>query len=353
MLIETVYATPEQSSYARHARGWSIGLTANLLGYHEHVTRFRHVSELTPDREPADICIFVGDPRRWESAFHPATKQRWIAVMPNSDRILDGVLHAVADAKAHILTPSEWSRQVVSTELIRQRIPGAPIVRVMGLGVSADEWRTADQAWDGKRPIAVLHRTSSATGRKGTRQLIDAWTQAVEEGWVPRDSYLTITVPEAILAGGVRDMYPGGHPNILVLTKADPNEHVGEFHRKFDLCIQPSAAESWGMVPLECLSVGVPVIMSRCGGHSEWSGNLLGERTFPSRGLVPCEECPGARWESIFAEDILGLLKLACSGKALREWQIAQAKIAPRVQQAYSWEAATSAFTRTYILKGA
>lgn len=348
MLIHVVYATPEQSSYARHARGWWVGLSENLATRPDVHVHLVHTSELDHTKSHPDVCIYVGDPRRWQRAFHPNTQKRWIAVMPNSDRILDGVLHAVADANANILTPSHWAKGVISSELVRQRIPFAPVLKVVGLGVEHDEVRSIDQVWDGNRPIAVLHRTSSATGRKGTRELIGAWITAVGEGWVPADSYLTITVPEPILAGGIRDMYPGGHPNILVLSKADPTDRVGEFHRKFDLCIQPSAAESWGLVPLECLSVGVPALVSDCPGHLAWGRVLAGEREIPLRGLVPCDECPGAKWGLVDEEAIRMALKRTM-GDGLDDLQRAQIAIAHDVQATFSWAEATREFASVYL----
>lgn len=357
--VQIICSHPEHSSFGRVARGWHQGISAHLGGKRSGNCEYaRPGSEQKCMYVVPTAQIFVGDPRQCVEAFDPNCPRRFVALFANSNRIPDDVLNAIREAKAEVITSSSWSEQIIGENWLRLFGEAGwefePLTtHVVHLGVDSAPIRSAESDWDGQRPVMFLHRTSSGTNRKGTEQLLDAWMETCH--LFPPQSFLTVTVPDAPLAGLVRDHIGGSHPNVLVMFKRDLSEDVAAFHRRFDLCIQPSAEEAWGMVPLECLSVGVPAIISDCGGYMEWYSVLADGVIGVERTVREAAGDPGGEWMSVTAESIAKILEwVARFGSedgfdVLPDLQYFARQEAEAVQKTWSWEAATKEFVEGVI----
>jgi D-inositol-3-phosphate glycosyltransferase len=120
------------------------------------------------------------------------------------------------------------------------------------------------------------------------------------------------------------------------LVGAVPHERLTLYYSAADVVAVPSFYESFGLVAVEAMACGVPVVASRVGGLTSTIGD--GRTGY----LIPWR-CPGP-----FAEK----LDLLLENEALRD---ALGANAHRSMQAYSWRAVATALIEQYgaLLSGA
>lgn len=167
------------------------------------------------------------------------------------------------------LTPSQWSKQRLAP------LTSAP-VSVWPHGVSED-YSPSSVAHEGlvnaykHDKFRLLHLTSTVRQRKGTTQLIQGWTKAMQSGRLPKDARLAVIVGGGD-AAAIRMLAERAGDSIGVLDDNDPRigDVDSEFLRRYHGVVQPSRGEGFGMVPLEALCSGVPAIATVCSGHSQY-----------------------------------------------------------------------------------
>ena len=118
---------------------------------------------------------------------------------------------------------------------------------------------------------------------KGTLELVDAFLASVVRGF---DATLT-----CVLAGRDRvqvSMRGSGYPDAVrqrlrLVPRLDASPGLLRwFYSCFDVIVQPSRVEGFGLCPLEALCCGVPAVVTTGTGHLAW----LGSDTNPTGGVL-------------------------------------------------------------------
>ncbi len=209
---------------------------------------------------------------------------------------------------------------------------GADKVDVIPCGVDLDIFHPVDQQFARKQLGLNGERILLFVGRpdplKGLEILIEAAAQLED--------------PE-----GVRVLVVGGHGAIDELPAAhmmqeeiDPNEHVTflgsvqhellpYYYGAADICVIPSYYESFGMVALEAMACGLPVVASRVGGLQSTVRD--GETGY----LIPWH-CP---------EPFVDKLELLLDNEALRQNLGDAARVAA---EAYPWSSIAESLISIY-----
>lgn len=266
-------------------------------------------------------------------------KERWLLIAPNASRIPALVAERVKQLATGVLSPSRWGCSVLKEQLG----PDFP-VRLCQHGVFPayrvnDAMRDeAERDYDAGK-FEALHMTSTATDRKGTRQLLDAWGMALGLA-IPGDSKLHVlsmnqAVPDMKCLVEERKLWS----SVVVHDGGNgaPPERVANLYSSASVVIQPSRAEGFGLCPLEAMACGTPVVATYSTGHADYLETARGGVVrVASYGEAPIGgEGPGAMAPTVSADDVLNSLGLAYS-----HWKklAADARAhAPSVARDWSW----------------
>lgn len=304
------------------------------LEYHGLFAGFTDNGRSDMDEEPslAKTALHVG--WSWNSRrFHDA---RWALVAPNSCGLPPVVVEFLRRrGLSGLLAPSPWARGVLSDVFRGMRVELAPHGVTPGLhGPGEDASGSAAVGYPDS--FRVLHVTSSGFSRKGTRELVRAWSRLMRDGELPADSELVIVGPETVVddhlvakagASGVRGVRPVGlHPRDWVARM-----------RGFHVVCQPSRAEGFGLLPLEALACGIPVVATTDTGHGAYMDDTTpGVVVVPTGPHAPSDDYPGASAPALIFDGLLAALALA-----YRQWPrlaLAARAAAPAVVERWAWE---------------
>jgi len=173
-----------------------------------------------------------------------------------------------------IVTPSTWCRAAFSRSGVE-----TPIV-ITHHGVD-------DYEPQGKpdEVFTFLHFCSSMVpGRKGTLELLQAWRAN------GLDAELHIYTDSPVVQKAAKEQKDSRVRCFRqdFLTMEEQYERYARAH----VVVQPSRAEGFGMIPLEALACGTPVLATGCTGHREFVP-LPGLEVVPTGDPAPCEPGPG------------------------------------------------------------
>jgi len=287
--------------------------------------------------------VFLGQLTQLVRARMAGNHERfWAMVAPNSDTIGRTLLDLIEAHATDVLVPSMWAKAVMSD---LTRLP----ITVVPHGVSRN-WAGRHAMLKPPRPSSfqVLHMTSTTTDRKGTKALMQAWRAAMSNGKLPGDSVLRIVcVPEMrITIIELAEEY-GIAGSVEAMSRLNmPPAYAKGFYKAHDYICQPSRGEGFGMVPLEALASGVPVIATGCTGHSEWAGAIgtpplvlvnWGERE-------PIDDFPGSKAPIVHTEDVYKALVRAYEER--HEFKEVAESMAARIQTEWSWTAKLAYFKK-------
>ncbi len=173
---------------------------------------------------------------------------QWVSVMNREDLVL---------------TPSVWCKQVFERCGVKTPITVVPhgVHRVF-------------------KPVPLeppffsfLHFCSSKDpSRKGTLELIEAYEQVTEA--MP-DAFLQIVTASPIVLERIARSAARWRIEEVPEAFVMPVDQAARYQRAAVVAV-PSRAEGFGMIGLEALACGVPVIGTRVTGHKEWFGRYKG-----------------------------------------------------------------------------
>lgn len=284
-------------------------------------------------------------------------RRRYLMIAPNSTQLpidLTRVLKRYGKQyPLEFLAPSEWASGVVREHLGSCMTVRHGVHEAYRVDEEAAEFLRAEYA---ASRVRVIHFSTSDRQRKGTLELIQAWLiltarcpaidlkllcvmdylaeQRLREELLDRE----ITLPESVHIRPRAELGPHGMARTL---------------SRSHLVCQPSRGEGFGLVPLEALACGVPVVATACTGHSEYLyvPGRRGAMVIPTAGpLAPIDDLPGAMAPRLAPPDIAKMLEIA-----IANWQGVQAEAlaqAPQIQKEWSWEASLAPFVEHLMTKG-
>lgn len=277
-------------------------------------------------------------------------KSHWLLLAPNSEGLPKGMMESFLKPSGvlprgmltgGLLAPSAWAASV-----LRRHVPDAMPVVVAPHGVTPavhmlmPKFRDAVKHEFRLERFLVLHMTSSETERKSTQMLLRAWQIAKRSGALPPLAKLVVVMnplhmskvrwwcADLGLGTGDVESQPGlGNGQYGV---------AGMYSAMHAVC-QPSRGEGFGMVPLEALACGVPVIATACTGHAEFLGNHPPGAVIVEHGpLASMNDFPGSMAPAVSVEAIteaLGVMYSHWASVAAHAEQNAEA-----LRTEWSWE---------------
>lgn len=282
--------------------------------------------------------------------------EHWVMIAPNSDQLPERLVTQLKgyqnDHAVHLMAPSHWAAKIV------QRFLGDCIVVPHGAMPEfkpklhlAEEMRQLYQAGT----FRVVHFSTSDRQRKGTIELLRAWQLLSARQGLAGARLMCIMDPHARLSleSALADGEVPEWATIASTVKITDRADFGPEAMSHLLCLshvvcQPSRGEGFGLIPLEALCSGTPVVATNVTGHSEY---LIGDDTDPPQGgaiiiesdaFGLLDDLPGSQAPTVTPGAIAGALALA-RGHWPRLHAEAQAGAAA-LGRGWSWEASLEHF---------
>jgi glycosyltransferase involved in cell wall biosynthesis len=351
VVIRLYGTTRENGSFARVTEGMrtALDLEGALAGF---VPVDAYDQETEYPGWDAETAVYVGR----QAAVGLMTtigdhKRRYVLLPPNSTWVPEDLLVHVAKHATHLLAPSPWAEEILRPYAAAHGLRTSLWLHGIDTFAFGPSESAAAELLNLYRSgcFWVLHLTSTEAQRKGTRELVTGWIEAVRAGAIGARPKLAV----------VGNPYEGGRLRTDVeRLAADFSETVvwgsrgggmtpSDARRVYQIhhiVCQPSRAEGFGLVPLEALASGVPIVATDCTGHAAYVGSDPGVVVVSSGELAPIDDGPGARAPSVTPAAIAGALT-----KAYAEWpSLMQAtqRRASAVREAWSWKAVTQDWLR-------
>lgn len=159
-------------------------------------------------------------------------------------------------------------------EQLRESGLAMPPVHVIDMGVDMDRFRPSDRgaarrAHGLPEDVPVILSVGGLNERKNPLRLLQAFRMVQSRHPRARLVFVGAGPQEAALRAGIR---LEGLDDAVVLTGALPAASVAEWMAACDLLALPSRVEPLGVVALEALASGRPVVATRIGGTAEVVG---------------------------------------------------------------------------------
>lgn len=262
-------------SYARVTAGMRHGL--EVMGeFAGLVPLDAYDQEETYDGAEAELGVYVGHAggavMMQQLGLH---EERLVLLPPNSTCVPAELLRYLEKHVTGIVTPSTWGAGIL------RDLTTLP-VELWQHGVDegfcrSDEAELALDADYVAGQFRVAHLASTAAQRKGTKELLLGWIEAVKAGSLGPNPFLQVIIDgpkgvfgeEVAAAAAQGDLVTTG-ASIVRLPRGNWSvDNMATFYRGFHAVAAPSRGEGFGLVPLEARACGVPVLATTCTGHAD------------------------------------------------------------------------------------
>jgi glycosyltransferase involved in cell wall biosynthesis len=233
----------------------------------------------------------------------------------------------IRDRCSDVLTPSTWCKRVLECG-------GIGSVSVVRHGVDPRVFRPSETEREG--PILLRHYCSSETmERKGTVELLKAASSLLTHKFSTGPVILRASVPPSTIlrVRGFQREFAGGSIEI-VSDEPRSQEEFAEELRSVSAVVQPSRAEGFGLIPLQAIACGVPVIMTDATGHAEYAEDIEDATLFVRTGAL--QSAGGGRAPALSSRSLSSHLATMIVNHE-RLTKNARA-VAEGVRRAWSWE---------------
>jgi glycosyltransferase involved in cell wall biosynthesis len=279
----------------------------------------------------------------------------WVTIAPNSDQLPRAL---VADLKRYrdqhslrFLAPSEWAAGVVRGFLGEcTTVPHGVMPEFRANAALADEVRLLFRAGT----FRVVHFSTSDRQRKGTIELLQAWRlMGLSHAGLLRGARLLCVLDyaaklalEEALSEGEVEGWAEIRSTVTLKDRADlPPDAMAHALASAHVVCQPSRGEGFGLIPLEALCCGTPIVATYATGHLQY----LRARSHPSSAVLiapgpdaPIDDLPGSRAPSVTPMSIAEAL---CNARDQWPTLHSDAQSGAHLWQSnWSWEASLEAF---------
>jgi hypothetical protein len=173
-----------------------------------------------------------------------------------------------------LIVPSNWCAEVFKVNGFK-----GPIF-VVPLGINPDDWPLIDRPID-RKPFRILWQGAVINDRKGGRQVLKIFNDLnlrdcelilkfnphYTISRIEWDLWLDRECLEQILTFPY-DVKQINNIRVRSCGRAFSQEDVGKFLGRVDLSVYPSFGEGFGLIPLEHMATGLPVILGDNSGMS-------------------------------------------------------------------------------------
>lgn len=173
----------------------------------------------------------------------------------------------VLNRSAGVWVPSTWCKSLFDAHGVN-----TPMF-VSGYGVDRQLFYPADRSERDDKPLRVLVWSMALVGRKNPLMALRAFQKA---GFPVDQAEIEIKVN--VNQGQEHVKGPDGQylPNARVIAEDWPTSRVAEWLRSGDVLVYLSSGEGFGLMPLEAMATGLPVICAYNTGmmdflHSDWA----------------------------------------------------------------------------------
>lgn len=226
-----------------------------------------------------------------EIAFVQPTEWRWsnnnahhIGYVPWESTRLPAAWIPHMQAADEIWTTSPWCKRVFEKN-------GIENVKVFMHGVDQTVWQRKRRRPE-DRPLRFLHLGEPAP-RKGGQETFEAFLDVFGDSGedatltIKAHGHNTVRGPEILTINPDGNLYviPSNHRKaVRVITSEMPETDLVDLVRRHDVLVYPSYGEGFGLIPLQALVTGMPVICT--GIWAPYRHHLLSELRLPAK-MVP------------------------------------------------------------------
>lgn len=229
----------------------------DYVGYNHAVRLFRKTlgEYVTKDSKGADFRVYINLPWHPNPILLKEGLPLFVYSMYEADRVPSSWVKFLNNHASIIGVPSNWCKKIfISSGVL------IPII-VIPLGIDPEEIPYLPKRPEKDRYVYLWQGVAlDPGGRKGVDVAIDAFKGLKKEGKIPNSELVLKFRPykhRNLTIGDVRST-----TDIRYIQEDLPREKLLELYKEVDACINPTHGEGFGLIPLEQMAMGKPVMVT-------------------------------------------------------------------------------------------